>query len=45
VHVIAAREAHLVCDAPDALIGDGDPLAQGRVFSFVARPRALRVLA
>jgi diacylglycerol kinase (ATP) len=45
VRVIPAREAHVVADAADALVGDGEHLGAGRVFHFRARPRALRVLA
>jgi diacylglycerol kinase family enzyme len=45
LRVVPAREAHVVCDAPDVLLGDGEHLAAGRVFSLRARARALRVLA
>jgi diacylglycerol kinase family enzyme len=45
VSVISAREAHVVCAAPDVLLGDGERLAEGRVFRLATQPRALRVLA
>jgi diacylglycerol kinase (ATP) len=44
LRVIPAREAHLALDAPDALLGDGDSLATGRIFHLRVRPAALRVL-
>lgn len=45
LRIVPVREVHVVCDAPDALLGDGDQLTTGRVFHLRARPRALRVLA
>jgi diacylglycerol kinase (ATP) len=43
--VLPAREAHVVTDAPDVLLGDGDALASGSIFHLRACPDALRVLA
>ena len=44
LRVLPVREAHLALDASDALLGDGDCLATGRVFHLRARPGALRVI-
>ena len=44
LRVLPVREAHLALDTPDALLGDGDCLATGRIFHLRARPGALRVL-
>jgi diacylglycerol kinase (ATP) len=44
LRVIPAREAHLALSVADGLLGDGEALGSGRVFSLRSRPRALRVL-
>ncbi|MDF1505349.1 hypothetical protein, partial [Roseisolibacter sp. H3M3-2] len=44
LRIVPAREAHLVVSDPDGLLGDGEELASGRVFSLRVRQRALRVV-
>ncbi|GLC26496.1 diacylglycerol/lipid kinase family protein [Roseisolibacter agri] len=44
LRVIPATEAHLALGDEDALLGDGECLASGRLFTLRARQRALRVI-
>jgi diacylglycerol kinase (ATP) len=44
LHVIPATEAHLAIDEADALLGDGERLGAGRLFTLRSRRRALRVV-
>jgi diacylglycerol kinase (ATP) len=44
LRIIPATEAHLAIGEADALLGDGERLGAGRLFTLRARPRALRVI-